>query len=194
MQGNFLAPTPMFAAVILLSIFRALLLVTAILLLWWLVFLCLPALMGGPPFVGSSPDSLKSVMALAGLKAGERVIDLGSGDGRLLIAAAQAGCTVIGYEANLFLVWYSRYRLWHLGFGRQATVHWANFWKADLTGADTVLIYGFSGIMERVARKAAEELKPGGRLVSARFELPMWWPPERRDGQVFLYRKAAVAS
>lgn len=174
--------------IIALHLFQAVLLTTAVLIVLWLVFLSLPGLMGGAPFVGARPESLRAMMALAGLRPGEKLVDLGSGDGRLLIAAARAGCPAVGYEINLFLVWYSRLRIWRSGLRRLARVRWANFWKADLAEADVVTVFGFSNIMGGLGRKFSSELKPGSRIVSLRYQLP-GWTVVKQEGEAYLYIK-----
>jgi SAM-dependent methyltransferase len=175
---------------IVMQVIQALLLFGAFLMVLWLIQLAVPGLMDGAPFVGSQPDRQKKMIDLLALKPGETVLDLGSGDGRLLVAAAERGCHVIGYEANLFLVWYSRLWLWRRGFGSRSAIHWGDFWRADWSAADAVMLYGFPTIMARLEKKFAAELKPGARIVSATFQLPTW-PPTATAGDVFLYKKVS---
>ncbi len=160
----------------------------AAVLVLWLVFLALPGFMAGPPFVGTPPARLRVMLELAQLKPGEVVFDLGSGDGRLLREAAAAGAAATGYEVNLFLVWRSRFNLARAGLGRRARVLWRSFWRADLSSADVVFIFGYSTIMARLEAKLQAELKPGARLVSYRYKLPSWPPAAERD-HVYLYRR-----
>ncbi len=173
---------------IVLLLFQALCLGAAALLTSWLVFLSLPRLMRGAPYVGARPESVKAMLELAGLRPGETLIDLGSGDGRLLVAAAQAGARVVGYDINLYRVWYSRYRLWRLGLSSVAKVHWGNLWKAPLGRAQVAVVFGFSDIMAGLAEKFAAELPAGARVVSLRYELP-GWTPVRQAGEARLYVK-----
>jgi len=172
------------------QITQALTIFGAFLMLLWIIQLAMPGLFNSAPFVGSVPERQRKMLALLDLQPGETVIDLGSGDGRLLIAAAERGCRVVGYEVNLFLVWYSRLWLWRRGFGGRATVHWTSFWRADLTAADAVMLYGFPPLMARFEAKFAAELKPGARVTTARFPLPTQ-KPVKADGDVFLYEKVS---
>lgn len=173
-----------------LTLFQGLLAAAAALFLLWFLFLALPGLVNGPPFVGTSPERMRTMLQLAELKPSELVIDLGSGDGRLLAASARAGARAIGYEVNLFLVWRSRVRLWQQRLLRQAEVRWGNFWRADLRQADVVFIFGYSTIMARLERKLAAELRPGARFISYRYQLPTW-PAEASRDHVYLYRISA---
>ncbi|MEY4744867.1 MAG: hypothetical protein RL272_812 [Candidatus Parcubacteria bacterium] len=172
----------------ILTVIKALLLVAACFYVLWLYYLiAAPGFADGPPYVGSKPDVVAAMAALAAFRPGETVVDLGSGDGRLIIAAAKAGCTAVGYEINPFLVLRTRLALRRLGLADRARILRRDFWRADLSGADVVMIFGFSTIMERLQRKFAAELKPGARVVSSRYRLPDWKPEEERD-RVFLYR------
>jgi len=177
--------------VTVLVVFQGLLLVAAAFMIAWLTYLiAVPGLAGGPPFVTTKDAQAGTMAALAGLRPGETIVDLGSGDGRLLVAAAKAGCLAVGYEINVFLVLWSRFSAMRHGVSRRVRVRWGNFWKADLSRADVVMVFGFDGIMERLGSKFAAELRPGARVVAHRYPLP-GWRPIAEEGRVFLYRKEA---
>lgn len=171
-----------------LLLFQAACLAAAVLLVLWLVFLSLPRLMRGAPYVAAKDGSVRVMLDLAALKPGETLVDLGSGDGRLLIAAARTGARAVGYDINLFLVWYARWRIRRLGLSELAEVRWGNLWKAELGRADAVAIFGFSDIMAGLAEKLSAELRPGARVVSLRYGLP-GWPPSGQIGEARLYVK-----
>jgi len=177
-----------------LRVFQAcLLLAAAGLVLWLICLIALPGLFSGPPFVGTGPESLRTMIALARLRPNELVIDLGSGDGRLLLAAARSGCRAVGYEMNPFLVLSSRLAISRQGLQRRVRVVWGDFWKAELKDADVVTVFGFSTIMGRLAAKFSAELKPGARVVSERYRLAGWPITEQVDG-VFLYVKGGAGA
>jgi len=171
----------------LLIILQLILLVLAILVLLWLIFLLSPALFGGQPFVPTDYNVVKQMIKLASIKAGDMVVDLGSGDGRILLAAAQMGAQSIGYEINPGLVWYSRFKLWQSHVGSRAKVYNKNFWPADLSRASVVTVYGFSTLMPRLAQKLRRELKPGSRVVSFHYQFGDW-SAQTRIGQIYLYK------
>ena len=178
-------------AVIILTVLQGLLLVAAVLMVAWLTYLIgVPGLGGGPPVVATKEAQAGTMAALAALRPGETLVDLGSGDGRLLIAAARAGCEAVGYEINPFLVMWSRFSAWRSGVSRLVRVRWGNFWNADLSRADVVMVFGFAGIMERLGRKFSAELSPGARIVAHRYPLPGWRTAAESD-RVYLYRKEA---
>ena len=168
---------------------QSILLVAGIGFLLWIIFLVIPGFVGGPPFVGSKDEIRNALFSLAALKPGEKVIDVGSGDGRLLIIAAKQGCVAIGYEINPFLVWFSRYKIWRAGLWGKARVHLCDFWAADFSDADVVVIYGFSPIMERLGQKLSRELRVGTRVVAARSPF-VGWREEKIENRTYLYRVA----
>eukprot|EP00439_Symbiodinium_sp_Y106_P054209 s3096_g7.t1 len=124
-----------------------------------------------------SGTSSKAGGPLAGL----RLVDFGSGDGRLVAAAAKHGMHATGYELNPYLVLWSRlrcFRALRAGPG-SGQLRWANVWSADLRDADVVTVYGRPGdsFMEHAAKKLDEELPSNAAVVSHFFDVPGW---ERR--------------
>jgi 16S rRNA A1518/A1519 N6-dimethyltransferase RsmA/KsgA/DIM1 with predicted DNA glycosylase/AP lyase activity len=93
------------------------------------------AILGAPylPILRRDSDRL---LKLAGLKPGQTLIDLGSGDGRLLKAAAAQGIRCIGYEINPYLVFISRLVCWR--YRHLVTIHTADFWHTPLPPADAI--------------------------------------------------------
>jgi len=110
---------------------------------------------------------------------GLTLVDFGSGDGRIVTAAAANGMRAVGYELNPYLVWWSRLRNFRAppaAPGGSAEIRWANAWAADLRSADVVTFYGRPGdrLMERAAAKCRAELPPHAAVVSYRFPVPGW--------------------
>ncbi|XP_062942504.1 ATP synthase subunit C lysine N-methyltransferase isoform X2 [Cynocephalus volans] len=66
------------------------------------------------PFVPATTRQVENVVQMLRCRRGS-LVDIGSGDGRIVIAAAKEGFTAVGYELNPWLVWYSRYRAWREG-------------------------------------------------------------------------------
>lgn len=126
------------------------------------------------PPVPTRESAVADMVALATLQPGERVADLGSGDGRIVVAFARAGAEAHGYESNLFLVLIARRKIRKTRLGNIAHVHWANFWKVDLSPFNVVTIYGMPYLMKPLERKLQAELHPGARVLSNYFEFPNW--------------------
>lgn len=152
------------------------------------IFLCL-AFITGAPYVPSAPATTTSMITLAQLKPGEKVYDLGSGDGRLLFAAAATGAIAIGYEINLFLVWYSTIRSWFTPYRTSAITKWSNFWNAHIADADAVFVYLLPWRMKELQQKLVRELKPGTKVISNSFIFPDWnIEAEDTKHHVYLFR------
>jgi hypothetical protein len=127
--------------------------------------------------------------AARGSLSGEKAVDVGSGDGRLLIALAEAGAEAHGFEHNILLVWRSRRAIRKAGLSGKAFVHWSNFWKEDFSSFTAVTIYGIPYIMRRLERKLRAELRSGARVVSYSFTFPNWQLAQS-DNRVYLYRQS----
>lgn len=140
----------------------------------------------GAAFVPSSYAKVEKMIELARLKSGDVAVDLGSGDGRIVIALAKAGVIAHGYEINPFLVWWSRRKIRAAGLTDRAFIHWQNFWKVDFSKADVVIVYGISYIMRPLGKKLTRELKTGARIISYAFPFPSWNPNHKGAG-IFLY-------
>lgn len=141
----------------------------------------------GAPFFPARRAAVEAMAALAAPAPGELWVDLGSGDGGVLIAAANAGARALGYEINPVLVLVARLRIRWSGARGQARVVWGSYWGADLSGAAVVSVYGIPHRMKRIQDKLRAELRPGARVVSLDFPFPDWPAARMADG-VALYR------
>lgn len=139
----------------------------------FVLFLCLAFITGGP-FVPSNRTSVAAMVDLAKLQPGQTVIDVGSGDGRVLFEAAKKGVHAIGIEINPYLVWFTRLKARFLPHAGTVTVRWQNLWRADLSKADVVFVYLIPWRMEELAQKLKRELKPRSLVVSNSFMFPHW--------------------
>lgn len=143
----------------------------------------------GAFFVPMPRSGVERVICLLTLQKGEKAVDVGSGDGRLLLALAEAGAEAHGFEHNIVLVWRSRRNIRRAGLSEKAFVHWSNFWKEDFSQFDAVAIYGIPYIMRRLEKKLRAELRPGARVVSYSFPFPNWSPTQSAHS-VYLYRQS----
>lgn len=142
----------------------------------------------GAPFIPTGKRYVEQMLDDVGLQRGERFVDLGAGDGRLVLSAARRGAYAIGYEMNPFLVAIAQFRIWRDGNSRHAKVYWKSLWGADLRNVDVVSIYGITNIMPRLEKKFSRELPGGARVVAFTFPLPSWKPTQVR-GRVRIYTK-----
>lgn len=140
----------------------------------------------GAPFVKSKKGNIDMMLELAEIKAGEKVIDLGSGDGALCIKAAQLGATAIGVEINPFLVLVSRWKAKRAGVADKVRIIKEDFRNYSLRDIDAVFLYLWPETLELLKEKFAKELKPGSRIISNSFPIKGWTPVIEKD-HIYLY-------
>lgn len=138
----------------------------------------------GAPYLPILRREQRKVLALAGLHSGQTLIDLGSGDGRLLRAAAAHGLTAIGYEINPVMVVISWLVCWP--YRQQVHIHWANFWRVSLPPADIIYVFMLDKYMSRLDAKLVKEVKHPTQVVSYVFKLPR--RPIREIASAYVYQ------
>ena len=144
----------------------------------------------GAPWVPMPLDTARRMLQLADVRPGETVYDLGSGDGRVVIAAARNfGATAIGVEIDPLRTLISRTAIALLGLRSRARVARANLFDVDLRDADVVTVYLLPKANARLALKLRSELKPGARVVTLTYHLPGWEPVISENG-IKVYRQA----
>jgi SAM-dependent methyltransferase len=126
----------------------------------------------GPPFLPTPMSVIKELIQIANITKKDVVIDLGSGDGRMLIHAARQGATARGWEINPFLVLWTRLVMLRYRVGERVKVYLQNYYKADLSDATVVFLYHLPLHMPKLERKLQKDLKKGTRIISYKFTLP----------------------
>lgn len=148
------------------------------------------------PYVPTPPEVVEGMLDLAGLKAGERLIDLGSGDGRIPMAAVRRGASALGVEIDSDLVARARARARFAGLEGRVQFARDDLFTVSLRDADVVTLYLLPDINERLKPKLLSEMKPGARVVSHAFDMGDWLPDERReiaDKRVYRWTIPAIA-
>lgn len=168
----------------LLSLFKLLLTFLGV----FLILKFFVPVINGAPYLPTAKEKIKKMLDLVELKPGQSLIDLGSGDGRILIAAAQRGARAIGYEINPILVLLTKHKIKKLGLEKQANIFWKNFWQVNFNQADVITIFGAAGIMAKLEKKFLQELKPGAKICSYAFSLPHFRLSKKEEG-IYLYQK-----
>jgi cyclopropane fatty-acyl-phospholipid synthase-like methyltransferase len=127
------------------------------------------------PFVPTPKPIVRRMLGLAEVKPGERLIDLGAGDGRIVIAAAREfGANALGVELHPERFAIIRNSAASLKPNLQAVRQ--NFFTADLSNADIVTMYLLPSVNEALRKKLERELHSGARVVSHDFSIPEWTP------------------
>ena len=120
---------------------------------------------------------VNEMLRLAEVTSGDVVYDLGSGDGRILIAAARdRGARGVGLEIDPALVAQSAERARRLGLADKLTFRQQDLFEADLTPATVVTVYLSPDLNRRLRPKLLRELRPGARIVSHSFDMGDWEP------------------
>lgn len=129
-------------------------------------------------FVGSAPATVERMVHLAALRDGDTVMDLGSGDGRIVFAAAQANGTVrgIGVDIDERLVRQSNAQAQTLGLAERIKFLHQNAFDADLSDVDVIFMWFFPELMRLVRVKILEQARPGTRVVAALWGFGTWQP------------------
>lgn len=158
-----------------------------------LAVLLLSTVIRGAPFVPTKASAVARMVEVSKVQPGMYSLDIGSGDGRIVIAMATAGAMAHGYEINPCLVWWSKYKIYKAGLNGRAFVHWGNFWNKNFEQYDIITVFGIGRIMKELERKLQTELKPGGKVISYVFRFPTW-EIKQTDGAIFLYEKQKDAA
>ena len=119
------------------------------------------------------------MLRLAGVTKDDVVYDLGSGDGRLVIAAAREfGARGVGVELEAKLVQDSRESALKAGVADRTQFLWEDIFRADVAAATVVILYLSPELNLKLRPKLLRELRPGARIVSHDFDMGDW-PPTR---------------
>ncbi len=146
----------------------------------------------GAQYVPTPMNTARRMLKLANVQRGETVYDLGSGDGRLLMIAAQEfGAKAIGVEIDPFRYALTRLKIKWAGLDDAVRVRRGNLFDVDLRDADVVMIYLLPKANAKLAPKLLSELKPSALVVCHAFPIPNW-KIAKVDDELMLYRVSQV--
>ena len=130
-----------------------------------------------PPFITTPPEVVERMLELAGTRADDLVVDLGSGDGRIVIAAARKyGARGLGIELDGKLVRRSRENAEAASVADKVRFVEGDVLVADLSQATVVTVYLLPALMGQLQARFIDELAPGTRIVSHAFGMAGWAP------------------
>jgi len=134
------------------------------------------------PFVGSNPETVRRMIDLAALRAGDTVVDLGSGDGRIVFAALAARPDVrgIGIDINDELVRKSNDEARARGVADRVRFLHQNAFDADIGKVDVIFMWLFPELMRLLRPKILSQARAGTRVIAATWDLG-WWPTDAVD-------------
>jgi SAM-dependent methyltransferase len=148
------------------------------------------------PFVPTPQEVVDKMIELAGVKEGDVVYDLGSGDGRIVISAAKKGARAVGFDVDGDLVKESRENIRKAGLEKLAEIKQQDILTVDLTPATVVTMYLLPDVNLKLKPNLLKQLKPGSRVVSHAFDMGDWKPDktERVNGRtIYLWTIPAKA-
>ncbi len=134
-------------------------------------------------YVPTPMPTVRLMLEMADVKADDHVVDLGSGDGRILVtAASQYGVrSAIGVELDPWLVQWARARADEAGVGDRVRFIEADLFETDFADADVVTMYLLPQINLRLRPYILTRLSPGTRIVSHSFDMGDWQPDARAE-------------
>jgi SAM-dependent methyltransferase len=137
------------------------------------------------PFVPTPQEVVDKMIDLAGVRKGDVVYDLGSGDGRIVITAAKKGARAVGFDVDGDLVKESRENIRKAGVQELAEIRQQDILTVDLSGASVVTMYLLPDVNLKLRPNVLSQMKPGSRVVSHAFDMGDWKPDktERVDGR-----------
>jgi len=153
------------------------------------------------PFVPSPPSVVHEMLVLAELKPGEVFFDLGAGDGRTVVMAAEDfGARAVGVELREDLVKKALESVYEHNLQNRVTIVNSDIFNVDLSSADVVFLYLTTSANEKIKPKFEGELRAGSRIVSHDYEIVGWKPAKAQSfcenpklgypsHTIYLYRK-----
>ncbi len=148
------------------------------------------------PFVPTPQEVVDKMIELGGVKKGDVVYDLGSGDGRIVITAAKKGARAVGFDVDGDLVKESRENIRKAGLEKLAEIKQQDILTVDLSPATVVTMYLLPDVNLKLKPNLLKQLKPGSRVVSHAFDMGDWKPDktERVNGRtIYLWTVPAKA-
>ena len=156
------------------------------------------ALFGGGPFVPTPKKAVKEILKHAKIKKGDKLYDIGAGDGRFLHYAEKLyGAKATGFEIDPFV--YAIARLKQILFRWKGKIIRGNFQKHPLNDADIVICYMLPKTLKKYQKKFDRELKKSCKVISYTFHIGNWKPireisPSKGVKKIFIYSKATSSA
>jgi SAM-dependent methyltransferase len=151
-----------------------------------LVIICFTfVLLRGAPYLPTLGKQVNTALDLVDLKPGDTLLELGCGDGKVLIAAAERGWSAVGYELNplmAFVAWARTRR-----YKGRVKVVWGDFWNKEWPDHQGIFVSLLDAFMGKLNTKIVQHSSKPVNLVSFAFQVPGKKAVRQKDG-LFLYR------
>ncbi|MDD5415503.1 MAG: hypothetical protein PHE48_00685 [Candidatus Daviesbacteria bacterium] len=133
------------------------------------------------PFVPTKMDQIKKILKLAGVKRGKKFYELGSGDGRVVFAAASLGAHSVGIEQSWLRVLYSRIKSASQTTPGNVKFYHGNLFSKNYADADVIYIYLLPKGVKKLEEKLKKELKKKTVIITQTYHFPNWKPYKKID-------------
>lgn len=133
------------------------------------------------PYVPTPQQVVDGMLKLADVKKGDTVIDLGCGDGRIVVTAAKLGARAVGYDLNPERIKEANENARQAGVTDRAKFFEKNLFEAEIKDASVVTLYLLPSVNEKLKPRLQKELKPGTRIVSHSFSMGDWKPVKEQE-------------
>ena len=155
-----------------------------VLVLFLLLFAFCFVVFFGPPYLPTLGRSMETALDLLELKPGQTMLELGSGDGRVLLAAAKRGVNVVGIELSPVLVVISWLRTRR--YRKQVRIMWGNYFQVTWPPAEAIFTFMLPRQMAKLDHRIERWHEAPVKLASFSFAIPGKKPAKQKDG-VLLY-------
>ncbi len=142
----------------------------------------------GAPYLPTLKKQIEDALELLDLKEGQTLLELGSGDGRFLAAAARRGIYSVGYELNPLLVIWTKIRYWK--YRKFVSVRWGDFWQVKWPESDGMYVFLLQKFMNKLDKKIIQYSKGKNyKLVSFGFTIENKKPFKTKKGlSLYIYK------
>ena len=158
-------------------------------LILFIIFLSFAyASLKGAPWVPTWKGDVERFIDLANIKQGQKMYDLGCGDGRLICAAGKKGADAVGFEISLLPYFITKLRIL-LGDNKNVKIKYQDIWHVDLSDADIVYFFLSAKACSQLRKKFEKELKKGCKVITYTWPIKEWKPTkvDIQEGKPKLY-------
>ncbi len=148
-------------------------------------------LLFGAPYLPTLKPQVTAALDMLNLQPGQTLLELGCGDGIVVLAAAQRGLKVVGYELNPLVAFIAWLRTWRYHKNGQVKIVWGNFWRQTWPPADGIFTFLLQKYTAQLDTKITQYPYRPVKLVSFAFSI-VGRKPSRNERGLYLYEYTAA--
>lgn len=159
----------------------------------FLIYFCffkILASVKGAPYAGTNMNKVREMIKMAKIKSSDKIVDLGSGDGRILIEAAErnVGKKFTGFEIDPFLYLTSKRKIKKFGLENRIKIIKGDYFKENLSEFTVIFLFLIPYQMNRLEEKLKKEIKAGAKIISYGYKFNNWGYRSKKEN-IYLYIK-----